>query len=175
MQIPFAEHSERIQQHIEGAYGIRVITRDVEDPLVGDLDGEEIHIDLAVTPEQRLFLLAHLFGHTVQWNAHPSALALGRPRRPPVAPAAIPGLLEYERQAASYALTMVHEVGIWGIDQWLSDYTACDTAYLEHYYLTGEKKSFESCWRDGAPVIEPVPIPPFRTMKRVRRSEGVVI
>jgi hypothetical protein len=37
---------------------------------------------------------------------------------------------------------MLHQVGINDADQWLSDYTACDMAYLRHYYRTGEKLSF---------------------------------
>ena len=52
--IPFAEYSARVEQHIQKAYGVRVVTRDVPDPLTGDLNGAEIHIDYAVTPEQRL-------------------------------------------------------------------------------------------------------------------------
>jgi hypothetical protein len=171
----FAEYSEIVRQHIERRYGIRAITRDVEDPLIGDLDGLEIHVDHAVTPEQRLFLLAHLFGHTVQWNTHPNAVDLGRPRQPPVPAAAIPALLEYEREAASYALSMLHEIGITEINQWLSDYTACDTAYLHHYYSTGEKRDFRSFWREGTQCIEPQPIPPFRAQKRSWRSGAVVI
>src|SRR3989442_54662 len=104
--IPFAEYCERIQHHIETTYGIPVITRDVPDPLTGDLNGAEIHIDFSVTPEQRLFLLAHLFGHTVQWNVRPDGYELGRPRQPPVEQEAIPALMEYEREAASYAVSL---------------------------------------------------------------------
>ena len=54
--LPFAEYCAKVQQHVQGAYSIRVVTLDVPDPLTGDLDGAEIHIDFAVTPEQRLFL-----------------------------------------------------------------------------------------------------------------------
>src|SRR5271170_3126995 len=98
--IPFAAYSARVEQHIEKAYGVRVVTRDIPDPLTGDLNGAEIHIDYAVTPEQRFFLLAHLFGHTVQWNTNPAAYELGRPRQPPVSPDSLPALMEYEREAA---------------------------------------------------------------------------
>jgi hypothetical protein len=84
MEIPFADCCARVQHHIEQAYCLRVVTRDIPDPLTGDLDGIEIQIDYAVTPEQRLFLLAHLFGHTVQWNVNPDAFELGRQYRPPV-------------------------------------------------------------------------------------------
>src|ERR1700751_3386755 len=132
--IPFAEYSNQVEHRIQEAHGVRVVTRDVPDPLIGDLNGAEIHIDYAVTPEQRLFLLAHLFGHTVQWNVNPDAYELGQPRQPPVKEDALPALMEYEKEAARYALRMFHDVGINGIDQWLSDYTACDMAYLRHYY-----------------------------------------
>jgi hypothetical protein len=67
-ELPFPDLCGRVQERIEGRYRVRVVTRDIPDPLIGDLNGSEIHIDFAVTPEQRLFLLAHLFGHTVQWN-----------------------------------------------------------------------------------------------------------
>jgi hypothetical protein len=30
--IPFADYSARVEEHIEKAYGIRVVTRDVPDP-----------------------------------------------------------------------------------------------------------------------------------------------
>ncbi len=173
--IPFQDYCGRIEQHIVQAYGISVVTRDVPDPLTGDLDGAEIQIDYAVTPEQRLFLLAHLFGHTVQWNVNPLAFELGRPRNPPVDEAAMPALIAYERDAASYALSMLHEVGITDIDQWLSDYTACDMAYLSHFYRTGEKKEFLTFWRDDTPRVEARPIPPFTPIRRSKRSDGVVI
>ena len=65
---PFADYCGVVQARLERHYGIPVVTRDIPDPLTGDLNGTEIHIDYAVTAEQRLFLLAHLFGHTVQWN-----------------------------------------------------------------------------------------------------------
>ena len=43
-EIPFDEYSGRTQKYLESAYGIRVVTRDIPDPLTGDLNGAEIHI-----------------------------------------------------------------------------------------------------------------------------------
>src|SRR5258707_8592323 len=134
--IPFAEYCRKVEEHIREAYEILIVTRDIPSALTGDLNGSEIHIDYAVTPEQRLFLLAHLFGHTVQWNVTPGAFELGGPRRPPIPDEELPALMEYERNAARYALGLFHELGIRDIDQWLSDYAACDEAYLRHYYRT---------------------------------------
>jgi hypothetical protein len=83
--ISFAGDCAVVQRIIERVYGIKVATRDIPDPLTGDLDGLEIHLDHAVTAEQRLFLLAHFFGHTVQWNLDPGAFDIGKQFRPPVA------------------------------------------------------------------------------------------
>src|SRR5437588_11948491 len=122
--LPFAEYCAKVQQHVQGAHGIRVVTLDVPDPLTGDLDGAEIHVDCAVTPEQRLFLLAHLFGHTVQWNTNEKAYGLGQPRTPPVGADCLPELMEYEREAARFGLGLLREAGIDGTEQWFGDYSA---------------------------------------------------
>jgi hypothetical protein len=173
--IPFEAYSVRVQERIEQIYGIRVVTTDVPDPLTGDLNGLEIQIDYAVSAEQRLFLLLHLFGHTVQWNVNPRSFEIGRPRRPPVDERLLPEIVEYEREAASYALTILLETGVKGLDQWLSNYTACDMAYLEHFYRTGEKREFSSFWRDHAPLLQPRTIPRFTPAQRRFRSDGIVI
>lgn len=178
--IPFAEYSARVEERIESAYGVRVVTRDVPDPLTGDLNGAEIHIDYAVTAEQRLFLLAHLFGHTVQWNISPGAFELGRPQAPPVGPNCLPALMDYEREAAGYGLALLHEIGITDVDrtevdQWFADYAACDAAYLRHYYVTGEKREFLSFWQDGTARLRAQPVPLFTPVNRAFRSDGVVI
>src|SRR6266571_9156204 len=127
--IPFAEYCSRVEAHIEHNYRIRVVTVDVPDPLTGDLDGAEIHLDFALTPEQRLFLLGHLFGHTVQWNVKESAFDLGRQYKPPVDEALFPEVLAYEGEAARYGLSLLHRIGITDVDQWFSNYTAADQAY----------------------------------------------
>jgi hypothetical protein len=173
--IPFAEYSARVERHIEKAYGVRVVTRDVPDPLTGDLNGAEIHVDYAVTAEQRLFLLAHLFGHTVQWNLSPGAFELGRPQAPPVSEACLPALMDYEREAAGYGLGLLHEIGITDADQWFTDYAACDAAYLRHYYVSGEKREFLSFWQEGTARLQPQPVPRFTPQSRSFRGDGVVI
>ena len=173
--IPYADHSAKDERHIEKAYGVRVVTRDVPDPLTGDLNGAEIHIDYAVTPEQRLFLLAHLFGHTVQWNISPGAFELGRPQAPPVIAECLPALMDYEAEAARYALGLLHEVGITDVDQWFADYAACDAAYLRHYYVAAEKREFLSFWRAGTLRLQAQPVPAFTPANRAFRSDGIVI
>ena len=173
--VPFSQYADRVEAHLGHSYGISVVTKDVPDPLTGDLDGLEIQIDHAVTPEERLFLLAHLFGHTVQWNVNPRALEIGSLHQPPVPEGLLSDIVAYEREAASYALAMLHEAGITDADQWLSDYTACDMAYLEHYYRTGEKRTFAAFRRAGSPLIQAQGIPSFVPVRRRFRCDGIVI
>jgi hypothetical protein len=175
MAIAFAEYSARVQQNLEQVYGIRVVTRDIPDPLTGDLDGLEIHIDYAVTAEQRLFLLAHLFGHTVQWNVDPGKFEIGRRYQPPVDEALIPAIIAYEGEAACYGLAMIHDCGITDADQWFSNYSACDRAYLLDFYRRGEKGNLQTFWRENSPMVEPKAIPPFTPTKRAFRMDGIVI
>jgi hypothetical protein len=173
--LDFGEYSLLIQARIETIYGIRIVTRDIPDPLTGDLNGTEIHIDHAVTAEQRLFLLGHLFGHTVQWNSDPAAYDLGQPRQAPVDEALIPALMDYEIVAGQYALRLFHDAAVTALDQWLADYTACDRAYLGHYYRTGHRRRFQSFWQDGTASIVPIDIPAFQLIQRAFRTDGVVI
>ena len=165
----------RVQQRVEQFYGVKVVTRDIPDPLTGDLDGLEIHIDFAVTPEQRLFLLAHLFGHTVQWNSDPSAFEIGRQYQPPVDERLFPKIIEYELEAARYGLALCHQAGVCEIEQWFSNYTECDQKYLLHYYRTGQKGDFYSFWSENVPLVQPKAIPPFEPVRRAFRMDGIVI
>ena len=80
-----------------------------------------------------------------------------------------------EREAASFGLSLVHESGAGNLDQWFANYTACDTAYLEHYYRTGERREFRSFWRENASPLSPLPIPPFQPVAYGFRGDGLVI
>jgi len=119
--------------------------------------------------------VAHLFGHTVQWNGSDAAFEIGRLFQPPVEEGLLATIMAYEQEAASYSLSVFHQAGISDADQWLSDYSACDLAYLGHFYRTGEKKAFREFWRDHARLIAAKPIPPFTPVKRLFRADGIVI
>lgn len=93
----FVAAFDRLEPYIEKKYGIPVRIRDVPNPFTGDLDGAEIHVDYDVDPETALFIIAHLFGHTVQWNLSSRARTLGlTPVTPPVAEEVLKELLQYE-------------------------------------------------------------------------------
>ena len=171
----FAAAAQLVQKRIAGFYKIPIVTRDIPDPLTGDLDGAEIHIDYAVSDELCLFLLAHLLGHTVQWNTNSRMLEVGQLLKPPVPEEALGPVLDYENEAARYSLSLLREAGVTGLDQWLSDFSAADRAYLEHYYRTGDKREFELFRRTGAPMLDALPIPAFTPVRRRFRTDGIVI
>jgi len=164
-----------VERHIDARYHIPVRIADVPHPFTGDLDGAEIHVDYAVTLEEAVFILAHLFGHTVQWNLSPRAREIGGviPRNP--SEELLREIAVYEAEACAYSLALFHEAGVRDLDQWLSDFAACDYRYLDHFYRTGEKQPFFSFWREGEPVVAPLRIPPFQPARWVSRWGGVVV
>ena len=78
-------------------------------------------------------------------------------------------------EACRYSMQLFHEAGVLDLDQWLSDYSSCDFAYLKHFYTTGEKLLFKHFWVNGSPLLQPKPIPPFHPTKWVSRWEGIVV
>jgi hypothetical protein len=42
------------------------------------------------------------------------------------------------------------------LNAWLSEFAAADTAYLMHYYQTGEKLPVRGFWQEGTPLLEPL-------------------
>jgi hypothetical protein len=165
----------RLEQHIEARYGIPVRVRDVPNPFTGDLDGAEIHVDYDEDIESAVFIIAHLFGHTVQWNTSAAARELGYQLFPNPSDELVARLIAYEKEACEYSLQLFHEAGITHLDQWLADYAACDLAYLLDFYRTGVRRPFSSYWTANAPPLEPRSIPPFTPTKWVSRWTGIVV
>lgn len=166
----------RVEALIEHRYGIPVRIRDVADPYTGDLDGAEIHIDHDLDAEEALFILVHLFGHTVQWNLSERGRTLGvQQPDPKLSRARMDELYAYEREAAEFSLTLFHDAGVHDLDPWLADFFHCDWAYLAHFYKTAEKRPFKSFWKVGTPLLEPKPIPVFTPSAWRTRWDGIVV
>ena len=171
----FREVFNQLERHVEERWELPVRVRDVPDPFTGDLDGAEIHVDHDLSPEDALFILVHLFGHTVQWNVSEDLRKLGAVRGPGLSDETIAALVAYEREACRYSLQLLHEAGVFDLDQWLSDFAACDLAYLLHFYTTGEKQPFRDFWRDNQPLLTPLVIPAFTPTRWLSRYDGVVV
>jgi hypothetical protein len=164
-----------LEQYIEQTYGIPVIIKDVQDPFTGDLDGAEIHVDYASDIDQAVFIAAHLFGHTVQWNLSEDARRIGYQAQENPTEQRLEELERYEREACSYSLQLLHDAGIFDLDQWLSDFAACDFAYLKDFYQTGRKRPFRDFWKDRQPLLQPLKIPEFQPVRWIARCGGIVV
>ena len=122
---------DRLVAQIETRYGLPVVITDVADPNTGDFDGVSILVDYDLELDLSVFILAHLFGHTVQWAVDDAARQLGTRygvEAPP--PELMEAVRRYEEEAAQYALRLFHDVGLAEFDQWLCDWSAADWRYL---------------------------------------------
>jgi type 1 glutamine amidotransferase len=164
-----------VEPMIEDRWGIPVMISDVPHPFTGDLDGERILLDYENNIEEAVFILVHLFGHTVQWNLSERSREIAFMRPGQWSEAQLQELADYEREACCYSLQLLHDAGVHDLDQWVSDFAACDGAYLMHFYRTGEKPPFKSFWRDGAPLVTPLAIPVFQPTRWISRYDGTVI
>jgi hypothetical protein len=168
---------DRVEPLIEKRWGIPVRISDVPNPFTGDLDGEVILVDHDLDIEDAVFILNHLFGHTVQWNVSERArqIGLAKPGSVVWTEDALREVAAYEAEACSYSLQLLHDAGVHDLDQWVSDFAACDTAYLMHFYRTGEKRAFRSFWKQDAPLLAPLAIPEFQPTRWIGRYDGTVI
>ena len=161
---------DKIERHIEDVYSIPVSINDVLDPNTGDFDGLKIEIDHDQDLDSALFVLVHLFGHTVQWNISAEYRELGADLSIGKGEDVLMKILDYEKNATRYSLQLMHDVGVKDLDQWVSDYFAADWKYLAHYYRTGVKLDFRKLIEPGkGALLTPLKIPPFKPQKWISR------
>jgi hypothetical protein len=159
----------RLVPIIERKYGVEVMISDVVDPNTGDFDGRTIMIDHDQDLEVALFVLIHLFGHTVQWNVSEAHRSLGLSVTAGKTPEEMAAIIEYEQGATRLGIALLHEAGITELDCWASDWWRADFEYLVHFYRTGEKKDVKSLLRRGGEALPPLPIPQFTPQKFASR------
>ena len=170
MSTDFKTAYDKVERHIEDRYQIPVSISDVLDPNTGDFDGMKIEVDYAQELDSALFVLVHLFGHTVQWNISEEYRKLGSDLSIGKGEDVLAKILEYEKNATRYSLQLMHDVGVKDLDQWVSDYFAADWKYLAHYYRTGEKLDFRTLIEPGkGALLAPLKIPEFKPQKWISR------
>jgi hypothetical protein len=166
----FKEAYDRIERRIEDRYHIPVSISDVLEPNTGDFDGMRILVDHDQDMESALFVLIHLFGHTVQWNVSEYFRKLGSDVTPGKSEEQLRQFYTYEKDATRYSVQLMHDSGVKDLDRWVSDWWHADWKYLEHFYRTGEKLNFRSLLRPGeGEVLTPLPIPEFTPQKWISR------
>jgi len=146
---------------VERKYGIEVTISDVVDPNTGDFDGRQILIDYDQDLEVALFVLVHLFGHTVQWNTSEKYRDLGLNVAVGKTEEEMAAITEYEQGATRLGIALLHEAGVLDMDGWASDWWRADFQYLVHFYKTGEKLDVRSLLVRGGDALAPLPIPEF--------------
>jgi hypothetical protein len=166
----FQEAYNRLELLIEKKYGLDVSISDVIDPNTGDFDGMRIMLDYTLDLELAVFVLLHLFGHTVQWNVSDELRELGTELKPGIDAATLQKIYEYEKDATRYSIALLHEAGLQDLCQWASDWWHADWLYLKHFYLTGEKLDARALFKAGeSELLTPLAVPPFKVQKWVSR------
>ena len=166
----FKQAYDLVVRRIEDRYHIPVIIADVLDPNSGDFDGMRILVDYDQDLESALFVVAHLFGHTVQWNISAEYREIGHDLSIGKGEAELAKIYDYEKNATRYSLQLLHEAGVQDLDQWLSDWWAADWKYLAHYYRSGEKLDFRTLLAPGtAETLTPIAVPEFQPQKWLSR------
>ncbi len=167
---PFKDAYDTVEREIEDRYEIPVAISDVLDPNTGDFDGMKIDVDHDQDLESALFVLVHLFGHTVQWNISAEYRELGADLSTGKGPEVLAKIHAYEQNATRYSLQLLHDCGIRDLDRWVSDWWHADWKYLEHFYKTGEKLDFQKLLEPGkGETLAPLKIPPFTPQKWISR------
>jgi len=166
----FKSAYDLVVRRIEARYHIPVSISDVLDPNTGDFDGLRILVDYDQDLESALFVVAHLFGHTVQWNISAEYREVGHDLSIGKGPEQLAKIYDYEKNATRISLQLMHEAGVTDLDQWLSDWWDADWRYLEHYYKTGDKLDFRKLLEPGkATPLTPIAIPDFTPQKWLSR------
>lgn len=166
----FQDAFNRLELLIEKRYGLGVSISDVIDPNTGDFDGERIMLDYTLDLELAVFVLLHLFGHTVQWNVSEELRDIGTELKPGIDAETLHKIYVYERDATRFSIELLHEAGLEELDQWTSDWWFADWKYLEHFYKTGEKLNVRELLTPGkSERLTPLAIPVFKPQKWVSR------
>lgn len=159
--------------------GLEVVYTHNLDPFFkGDLDGKRIFIGVHLAPEEKLFNLVHLAGHSVQWNVSELLRNLGSALYVHPDKKLLKELQKYEWQANCYGLAILHMAGVVDLDEWLTEKYITDMFYLTHFYLTGKKLKRITRLAKSYPFkrrLKPMAIPEFTPKAHHRTRNGLVI
>jgi hypothetical protein len=95
-------------ERIERAHSLKVNVGPVTGSYTGQFDGREIWVDVDKDPEEAVFILVHLFGHTVRWNLSERLRMLGLAVTG-VKEEDLPRIYEYECEASQFGLALLRK------------------------------------------------------------------
>ena len=151
---------QALVHQIESVYSLKVNVGPVTGSYTGQFDGKEIWVDLDKNPDEAVFILVHLFGHTVQWNLDEKLRLLGLSNLG-VTESDLPRIYQYEREASRLGLALLEATNEFRLARWLTDRFGADWKFLAHFYRTGQKVRFEKDAGADEPLLTSVPIPHF--------------
>ena len=166
---------ETVISRLENHYHIPVDTdASLGEGDTGDFDGSKIMIDKKLDTETALFVLLHVFGHTVQWCISDELRKLGLETVNSATDEQLEKIFVYEREASQYGLELLIDSGITDMDRWISIWWYSDWAWLSHFYKTGEKLDPVQVQKDTDPTtvpsLVPLVIPHFEPQQFETRS-----
>ena len=137
---------------------------DQEQKKTGTFDGLDIVLHSGNEPQLQIFILLHLFGHSVQWVAPSLEHTLDGIQNKDDLQKFLFFLRQYEFEAARFGLQLLHEGGITEADEWFTEMVDIDWQYVRMYYLSGVIPSLEdaAALSTKPPKIEPLAIPELR-------------
>ena len=177
-KIDFVKALQKCEQIIKEMGLVIEYTHNLDPFFKGDLDGKRIFIGDNLPPEEKLFNLVHLAGHSVQWNFDELFRNLGSKLYLHPDNKLLKKLQTYEWQANCYGLSILHKAGVFILDRWLSKKYILDMLYLTHFYKTGKKLKRITRVAKAYPFkreLVIVPIPIFTPAASVRTRNGLVI
>jgi len=177
-KVDFSDVLQKIEA-IVSAMGFTIqYTQNMDPFFKGDLDGKTIIIGMHLSPEEKVFNLLHLAGHSIQWNVDELLRNLGSELYRNPDDDLLLRLQNYEWQANCYALTILHKAKQANLDKWLTRKYIIDMLYLTHFYKTGEKLKRITQAARAYPFrkeLEIKEIPSFTPMASERTRNGIVI
>jgi hypothetical protein len=139
MEEKLADALAKVYEYAKSIGIIIVDTNELNPFFKGDLNGINIWISSGLHDDEELFNVLHLMGHTIQWNVDADLRALGSVLHSMPSDETLFRLQKYEWEANCYGLYILHKVGVYDLDEWLTNKYTTDMLYLTHYYKTGEK------------------------------------
>jgi hypothetical protein len=166
-------------EHIVKELGLEIhYTHNLDSFFKGDLDGKRIFIGDHLPPDEKLFNLLHLAGHSVQWNVDDLLRNLGSELFIHPDDKLLKKLQTYEWQANCYALNILHKAGVNNLNSWLTKKYITDMLYLTYFYKTGKKLKRITKLARSFPFKKKLKsklIPPFTAQASHRTRNGLVI
>lgn len=131
---------------------------DIKNLNTGEFDGLNIWVSKNQSAEQALYVLLHLFGHSVQWNVDSELRQLGLDVSPGKTSEEMERIYHYELQASKMGFYLLDCIGC-SMQQWISNWFYADWMWLKHFYQTGEKVGYLTYWVDDAELISSCQVP----------------